>query len=393
MGTVHNEPPHILQSSFLALSPVLRLARVLSLLLLLVLLGNMLGVDLDFATIQLKALTNSLSFPTTLSSEFPVDSEPIPIHAYTCVYNKDWRLVLIERSSPLYLAGTIRHLSTPMERLTLITNFVDRSMEEIQAELAFQQLCKSLIDEGHVVRCQTARVADVVDATLAYYDVSVESFGGPSRFQRSVCPLVATYLATCGNGDTSRPRAASVSSAFPATSFPPSLVVFWEGDVSLVRPGSWLATAAAFSGAHPSMNISSCPCFRLRNRDECASELDVALTPDRPSLRSPWPLPEYWMPFRRPHFSQQVFALPSTSLATIDWKRAGNMPDGACGRFPDEGSYEHRACKWLARWGWVSAMQLEAAYVHTGLDPGALQELGGLLGEQGWPWDLQPAPQ
>jgi hypothetical protein len=403
-------------------------ARLLPWLLLIALLVNRLDIDIGLEAIQLEVMsaglfsksnsTVSSSDPTNASSSsssssstvasadvVEADADPLPIHAYTCVYRKDWRLVLLERPSPLYLGGTIRHLAAPVERLTLLVNRINGGTEEAQAERAFEQLCGSLAEEGYVVRCRTARVSELVSAALSYYNITVQSFGGHRLFLQSACPLVATYLeATQGDEDDDddgddedesgeRPRSASaVSFASPGAPLPQSLVVFWEGDVSIVRPGSWVATAAAFSGAHPSMNVSTCPCFRLMNRDECASELDTAVMADLAvpsSLRPPRLLPDDWVPFRRPRFSQQLFALPSASLASIDWKRAGSMPDEACGPFPDEGGFEHRACKWLARWEWVSAMHLDAAYVHAGLNNATLLELSEFLTGQGWPWDPQ----
>jgi hypothetical protein len=416
--------PLLPSTSANASAPNVRLARLLPLLLLLVLLDNKVVNDLVRATIHMKVLSSGLSLPaaatlystphtkastpsasasaSTASAINNIEGGPLPIHAYTCVYSKDWRLVLLERPSPLYLGGTIRHLSTSsVERLTLITNFAaaaaDGGAEETQAEVAFRQLCELLMDEGHVVRCRTARVPELVAAALSYYNITVDSFGGPERFRKSACPLIATYLeATRGDDEDEsgeRPRSASAASfASPGAPLPQSLVVFWEGDVSIVRPGSWVATAAAFSGAHPSMNVSTCPCFRLMNRDECVSELDMGSAANLAipsSLRPPRLLPDDWVPFRRPRFSQQLFALPSASLASIDWKQAGSMPDEACGPFPDEGGFEHRACKWLARWEWVSAMHLDAAYVHAGLNNDTLLELSEFLTGQGWPWDPQ----
>jgi hypothetical protein len=306
-----------------------------------------------------------------------------PVHAFTCVYARDWRFVLEDRPSPVFLGGQVRILAHPLHSLTLILSDVLEG-HEAEAEDAFSRICALLAGEGRVRHCRTARLADIVSEALAHFSLTPDRFGTRAQFRRSACPLVATYLEKTADVKGRGPRKAGAASAMRGggtTPPPPALVLFWEGDVSITRPLSWIVAAATFVAAAPDRHALSSPCWPLWDQSYCRGLVNA-------SWRE-FAAPNVWSACANMGFSQQLFALSSASLLSIEWDKTDNLTDGTCGLFPDFLSFEHRACRWGSHAGWTRFLHEpgSAAYVHTGLDIGTLAEVSEVLREEGWPWE------
>jgi hypothetical protein len=305
-----------------------------------------------------------------------------PVHAFTCVYARDWRFVLEDRPSPVFLGGQVRILAHPLHSLTLILSDVLEG-HEAEAENAFSRICVLLASEGRVRHCRTVRLADIVSEALAHFSLTPDRFGTEAQFRRSICPLVATYMEAMVDFKGKGPRKAMASAMRDGgvDPSPPALVLFWEGDVSITRPLSWIEAAATFVAAAPDRHVLSSPCWPLRDQSYC-----------RRLVNASWhkfTAPKEWSACTNMGFSQQLFALSATSLLSIEWDKTDNLSDGTCGLFPDFLSFEHRACRWGSQMGWTRFLHKpgRAAYVHTGLNIRTLDEVSEVLRKEGWPWE------
>jgi hypothetical protein len=320
----------------------------------------------------------SSSSSSSSSSSFPgyADGDPALIHAYTCVTAQDWRLVLLDRESPHYLGRAVRQLAAPIDRLTLIIGDGMRG-ESAPVERAFVRVCKALVRRGNVTGgCQAARIPTEGGGALGHYGLEPEDFGKAGQFRRSACPLVATFLEAKGGTGMYLAGRPGVGDPRPGSpTGPPTLFVYFESDVSLVRPSSWLTTAAAFTGYYPTRHIVSVPCWDAADPSVCETELDTS----QDAIENTLSLPMEWTPLAQPSFSQKIFALPSATLRKINWKQAEIFPDGGCSGFADVMSYEHRACRWLVLEGWKRALHRDAAVMRTGFEDQAMKELSTVL--------------
>jgi hypothetical protein len=346
----------------------------------------------------------------------PRISEPeaaAPVHVVTCVYWKDWEDVLPpmdpseedeqdrsrkEAYPSVSLYDNIKALKYPMSSVTvLFANGMEKASVRSKAAARLRAICSKLQSEGFVAgSCLRADTRDLLPQALAYMDFDEGSFGGESNLGKSVCPAIAVYLSVYGfdrilphaSGQVSQPagRMASDSSGSSKgkgkgkgkghtptpeeeMEYKPiageknddsSLLVFWEGDVTIIEGSTWVEVAARYAWEHKAWDAISNPCHNVR--EICLPGTTHELIQGEPKM------PVLWRRGMDISFSQQIFAASSRTLSGIPWRETTTMSDQeVCGGMPVWLGFEQRMCRWMksvpTAWRYMCA---GSRYAHIG---------------------------